>query len=214
MKQQPLDLFNNDASPSLVLGNSNQIAWQYLNQTGWLSPICWLYGEAGAGKTTLLKNWQNNVQANHIDLFSLDFTQPLVAGHYIIDGVPTLDFLHQPLFHLINAVQHAGAKLVLSANITPANYPTKLADLASRLRSANFLHLLNPDDLMLKAVMSEHLRLKQLKIDDMVIDYLLKRIPRNFSDALSIVNMLDEYSLNNNMEININLARMVIDSIA
>lgn len=214
MRQQILPLFNdNNKSCNLVLGESNQLAWQYLSEDKWASPICWLYGEQGSGKTMMLQNWQRRFNARYLDIFNLDFTQALQPHYYVIDDLPTLDSLHSSLFHLINAVKNAGAKLLLASNLMPVQYPTTLPDLASRLKAAHVLRLENPDDAMLKAVMFEHLRLKQLSISEAVIDYLLKRIPRNFADAISVIQMLDDYSLANRCEINITLARAIIDNL-
>jgi chromosomal replication initiation ATPase DnaA len=206
MQQQPLAL-TFEQTKHLVVGNANLLAYQYLlERNQWLNHVCWLAGDQGSGKTMLANEWRAKFGAVDIDLFNHDFAN-LQVHYYLIDDLPSFDCLHEPLFHLINAIKAAGAKLLLCSNLTPAQYPTNLADLSSRLKAADFVEISAPDDAMLKAVMQAHLAAKQLKVEEQVLDYLIKRINRSCGQAVAVLNELDAYSLKHNAEITINMVK-------
>jgi chromosomal replication initiation ATPase DnaA len=209
MQQQFLAL-TFEQTKHLVVGNANLLAYQYLLERNlWLNHVCWISGEQGSGKTMLANEWRAKFGAVDIDLFNHNFAN-LQAHYYLIDDLPTFDCLHEPLFHLINAINAAGAKLLLCSNLTPAQYPTSLADLSSRLKAADFVEISAPDDAMLKVVMQAHLAAKQLKVETHVLDYLIKRINRSCGQAVAVLDQLDDYSLKYNAEININMARIAL----
>jgi chromosomal replication initiation ATPase DnaA len=113
----------------------------------------------------------------------------------VVEDVEPNGIPEQALFHLINIAQEARVGLLLTSRHPPSEWGVLLPDLASRLRKATPLALLAPDDGLLRAVLVKLFGDRQLIVDKAVVDYLLVRMERSFSTALSLVEALDREAL-------------------
>ena len=85
------------------------------------------------------------------------------------------------------------------------------ADLASRLATLPIVEIRRPDDDLIKGVMNKLFRDRQIMVASGVLDYLLLRMERSFSEALRLVNLLDSVSLSENNAVTLSLARKMLN---
>jgi chromosomal replication initiation ATPase DnaA len=85
------------------------------------------------------------------------------------------------------------------------------ADLASRLATLPIVEIRGPDDDLIKGVMNKLFKDRQILVASGVLDYLLLRMERSFSEALRLVNLLDSVSLSENNAVTLSLARKMLN---
>lgn len=114
------------------------------------------------------------------------------------------------LFHLINRSAEAGAPLLLAAREAPARWPTRLPDLASRLRATLAVGIAAPSEALLAALLAKHLADRQLRVAAEVQAFLLARLPREAAVVAEAVARLDEAALATRAAITRPFARAVL----
>ena len=170
--------------------------------TAWLArPEDWptrrlaIHGPAGTGKTHLLHAFAERHAGILLPALALRHLVGLpYAGPIAIDDA---DLTPEPetLLHLLNAAAEAHHPVLLAARTPPATWPTKLADLTSRLRAITTVALTLPDDLMLEALLATLSTQHQLRLDPHVQTYLLARLPRDAATLREAAYRLDRASL-------------------
>ena len=149
-----------------------------------------LVGPEGVGKTHLARAWAADTKA-----VILDRQEPDVAA---AAGRPALledvDRGVEPeaLFHLINLAVREGAGLLLTARAQPTAWPAELPDLRSRLNALMVAEIAAPDDDVLSGVLKKFFRERNIRPNDDVYPYLLRRMERSIPGAREIVRRLDE----------------------
>jgi chromosomal replication initiation ATPase DnaA len=147
-------------------------------------------GAEGVGKTHLARAWAATARAR-----TLDRQAPAVA---VAAGQPALledvdqGCDDEALFHLINQAARDGASLLLTARTPPASWTCALPDLRSRLNALTVAEIAAPDDEVLRGVLSNFFRERNIKPHEDVYPYLLRRMERSIAGAREIVRRLDE----------------------
>jgi chromosomal replication initiation ATPase DnaA len=77
----------------------------------------------------------------------------------------------------------------------PSRWPTRVPDLASRLRAVAAVEISAPDDGLLRALLLRLAGERQLVIPEAVHEWLLRRLPRSPAALREAVRRLDEASL-------------------
>jgi chromosomal replication initiation ATPase DnaA len=173
---------------------SNQAVLAWLGRTAdWPAGRLLLWG--GYGKTHLLHVWAERSGAVVWDGASLRGLPDLPerGGIALDDADTTTD--EAALFHLLNAAGEAGLPVLLAGQTPPSRWPTRLPDLASRLRAITTVEIGPPDDLLLHVVLARLLADRQLAVPEAVQDWLLRRLPRTAAALRGAVARLDEASL-------------------
>ena len=85
-----------------------------------------------------------------------------------------------------------------------------LPDLASRLRAAPCVSVLEPDDTLLAAVMVKLFADRQLKVGEEVIAYILPRLERSFAAVRDFVEEADRATLSQQRALTVPVARDVL----
>ena len=87
-----------------------------------------------------------------------------------------------------------------------------LPDLASRMQATTVSHIDDPDDRLLGAVMMKLFQDRQIAPPPALIAYLVSRIDRSFAAAARMVADLDAAALAQGREVNVPLARALLDN--
>jgi chromosomal replication initiation ATPase DnaA len=161
-----------------------------------------LIGPKSSGKTHLAHIWSHRFGSKFLsaeDLESMD------APGYIIEDISS--FEEETLLHIFNSINEAHKYLLLTAESSPS---FALPDLRSRLNAVNTLHLDLPDEEMTKILLMHHFTVRSLKVQMEVVEYLAKRITRDYHFISIFVERLDHFALESKRAITIPLAAQFI----
>ena len=173
----------------------------------WRGGCLALWGPAWAGKTHLARAWAERTGA------LIWAPEAEVAA---IDGRPVLvedgdrGFEDETLFHLINMAATGGG-LLLTGRTEPSAWPTRLPDLRSRLNALPVAPLQEPDDAVLRGVMSRMFRERHIRAPDDLLVYLIRRIERSVPAARDMVARIDEAASAEGRPISRALARELLE---
>lgn len=219
LEQLPLVLPHETAfgRDDFLAGRSNAAALALIEAwPDWPSAVVLLAGPVGSGKTHLAHVWQEASGAAIVparDLSGADAEALAARGALIVeDAHAGLD--EAALFHVINAVLNRGGHLLVTARTWPQAWGLRLPDLASRLRAATPVEILEPDDDLLRRVLVKLFADRQIDIDAAVVDYLVVRMERSIAAAQAIVDRLDRASLSAGRGITRPLAARVLDALS
>ena len=164
----------------------------------WTNPICIITGPEGCGKTHLVNVWRARSGAAAFsapaikDAIASALAEPQpVAIEDIDDG--RLD--EHGAFHLLNLARERRFDILITGRTPPGSWDIALPDLRSRLRSAAWLPIEEPDDALLRAVLVKLFADRQLAVGPEVIDYVMPRIERSMASAARLVDALDKAAL-------------------
>lgn len=214
-RQLPLDLVHPAAysRDDLVLGPSNREAVALVDRwPDWPSPVVVLAGPAGSGKTHLADIWRRESGATgfRADSLGQEAVDAAAQGPVLIDDVDSGPLDETGLFHLINTVRQGGTSLLLTARRFPAAWGVRLPDLASRLKAASMVEIHEPDDTLLAGVITKLFADRQVEVDPQVVQFLVRRIERSLSAAITAVERLDRAALEQKVRISRALAAQVV----
>lgn len=195
--------------------NQDAVAWIDL-WPDWPAPILILYGAPASGKSHLAAVWKDKADADFYDISSGSLEDALHSDkHVIIDDGDTIigDIDREKnLFHLYNIFKEQGRNILLTLENPPVRRNFLLPDLASRLRAAPAVSILEPDDHVLSAVLVKLFGDRQLNIGPDVLNYVTIRIERSFEAARNFVEMADHIALSQKRKISVPLAREILTS--
>ena len=104
--------------------------------------------------------------------------------------------INESLFYsLIDIVEAKNKHLIVTSNVSIANLNFKLSDLRSRSKNFTLTKIENPDDELIFALILKNLSDRQISINKKLIDYIIKRIDRSYSNISDFVYKIDQLSL-------------------
>lgn len=178
----------------------------------WPSPVLVISGPPASGKTHLTQIWAARANAAIINGATIGSLPPPERTIIALDNADQLAD-QAGLFHYYNhAVNNEGA-LLLTGQQPPALWQTSLPDLGSRLRAAQHLMIEPPSDELLAVLLLKHLSDRQLTLDEPVMAFLQKRLPRSAAAMASAADQLDRLSLARQRPITLAIAREIIEAL-
>ena len=104
--------------------------------------------------------------------------------------------INEKLFYsLINIVEAENKHLIVTSDVSIVNLNFKLSDLKSRSKNFTLTSIENPDDDLIFALVLKNLSDRQISINKKLIDYIIKRIDRSYSNISDFVYKIDQLSL-------------------
>jgi chromosomal replication initiation ATPase DnaA len=172
----------------------NAAALTWLARTGdWPEGRLALWGDAGCGKTHLLHLWAERTEGAVVlggSAFQEAFDMPANGG-IALDDVDACES-GPTLLHLLNAASEARLPVLMAGRTPPSRWPTRVPDLASRLRAVAAVEIGAADDGLLRALLIRLAGERQLAIPEAVHEWLLRRLPRSPAAFREAVARLDE----------------------
>jgi len=172
----------------------NAAALTWLARTGdWPEGRLALWGEPGCGKTHLLHLWAERTEGAVVldcPLAGEAFDLPAHGG-IALDDVDAREH-GAALLHLLNAASEARLPVLMAGRAPPSRWPTRIPDLASRLRAVAAAEIGAPDDELLRALLLRLAGERQLAIPEVVHEWLLRHLPRSPAAFREAVERLDE----------------------
>ena len=168
-----------------------------------------LWGGAGLGKSYLLQAALAAADERGASVMFLPLREAAGFGPTVLEDLANLDYLalddleavaeddgwNERLFNLYNRLQARGGRLLLSADAAPRALPLALRDLQSRLSSGLVYRLDGLDDDDKHVALVRAAAARGLQMPDAVAAYLLRRLPRRWSDLAAALEQLDHASL-------------------
>ncbi len=221
-----LPLFEPASVPSFKLANfisAGSHAEIVPALSSWLDsdqPCLIITGPAGAGKTHLVHLMAELpgcpalqfLGADGVDFALGTADAPTIR---IIDSVETAPLGPRAMIGLIEAMQQGSTRLVLSGRPPVADWAQGLRDLHTRLQAIPRLRIPDPDEVVLRGVIIQQLRARQLALSseqlDSLANYAAPRLERTFEAAALFVERLDLLALQTGRKPSIALARQSLD---
>lgn len=160
-----------------------------------------LVGSKSSGKTHLANIWSKKSGASF-------FTGGDFSGNLVIDDLEKHDPID--LLHAFNMQNESENYLLMTATSIPK---FSLMDLQSRLNATNIIHLDSPDDEMLKVLIAKSFSEMSLKIPADVVDYISRRIARDFYSIQDFACKLNLFSMSEKRKITIPLVKDFLASL-
>jgi len=207
-----LDDFSGEKNQELVANILNLIK-------GKATANIFVYGDKGFGKSHLLqgviieglKQDQKSVYLDLNDDISPDIFE-LISDFQII-ALDNVDQCNQDnekyIFDLINKLHSTNQMIVFSSRVKPEGLSVFI-DLKTRLSLASIYSLNRLDDDEIQHVIKRKLNNKSLKVDQRVIDYLIKNQTRDLKKIVEIIDKLDTFSLEKKRSITVPLIRQML----
>ena len=116
------------------------------------------------------------------------------------------------LFEFHNRARSTGTTLLYTARVSPDALPPGLPDLRSRLSQCTHVILSPLDDAGRREVLRQRARRRGLGMDDIAIEWLLRRTGRDLSNLTVLLDRLDRESLAAKRRITVPFLREVLGS--
>ena len=161
-----------------------------------------------SGKSHLINMWVKNNQAI---LYKNNLKEILYSKKNVAIDNLFLTLIEEDIFHIINHCKNENLKIFITSNLNINQYNFKLTDLKSRLKTFYHVSILNPDDEMVKIILTKLLHEKQFIIKNPeIFEFLVKRIERSYQSIYNIVKKLDKFSLQNKRQLTIPLIKEIL----
>ena len=175
----PLETRRSFTREDFIVGSGNSAAVGFVDAyPAWTSPAAALYGPAGSGKSHLTNVWAARAGAPIVEAAALDEPAQLPPAQALavenVDRAPLGAHAETALFALIER----GQPLLLTGRETPAAWPARLPDLASRFRALLSFGLWAPDDALLEALARKLFADRQLSVHDAVVAQMIHGLER------------------------------------
>ncbi|MEA5044380.1 MAG: chromosomal replication initiator protein DnaA, partial [Petrimonas sp.] len=195
-----------------------------------------VYGKSGVGKTHLCHAVGSKVLELYPDKKVLYITAHLFKVQYtdarrfntindfinfyqsidvlIIDDIQELSGLEKTqntFFHIFNHLHQNNKQLVMTSDCSPTEMQGMEERLLTRFRWGLSSKLERPDKELRKKILKHKILTDGLTISDQVIEFIAENVTENVRDLEGVIVSLMAHSIINNREIDISLARRVME---
>jgi DnaA family protein len=187
---------------------------------GWVNCF-YLWGEKGSGKTHLLNASLQRASAMGMTAHAFDASQPNVFAPdwdlMVIDDASLLTQASQATCFnwFVNATLPSDGlqRAILVAGDLPPSDLVLREDLRTRMASGLVYGLALLDDAQRKQVLMEQASLRGLLLKADVLDFIMSRFGRDLTSLVSLLDVLDEFSLQAKRHITIPLIKDMLEQL-
>jgi chromosomal replication initiation ATPase DnaA len=213
-RQLPLDLPHRPAMAraDFLVGAANEAAIALIDRWPlWPDRGALIAGPVGSGKSHLVEIWRAASGATVFAAAELSTAETARCGAAVaVEDLQAGPFDEKALFHLLNLALERKTAVLLTSRVWPAALPVRLPDLASRLRAMQPVELAEPDDDLLRRVLTKLFADRQIEVDPAVVDYVAVRMERSLAAANTLVDRLDRAALASGRAVSRRLAGIVM----
>ena len=179
----------------------------------WDKKIINITGEKYCGKTHLSKIFK--IKSNALYLYSNKINNNSIKQIKLYNSIIIEDldesFDEKLLYSIFNLVEQDNKYLLISSIKPIDTMKFKLPDLVSRLKNCIIAKIEQPDDDLIYAIILKSFSDRQIKLDNKIIDYIIKRIARSYSKMQEFIYKIDELSLKKKKSINFKIIKEIIN---
>ena len=183
------------------------------NWPKWPSKLINIFGPSGCGKTHLANVLNNKINSFFIKAAELNndiFSVVKVKECLIIDEYNN-NVEEKLLYSVINQSHLSNQYIIINTLKPIQSYKVSLNDLSSRFSSFVNISIDLPTDELIKVIISKNFSDKQVKIENKLLEYIVKNIDRSYEAIFDLIDKLDDFSLSTGKSININLIKKVLN---
>ena len=178
----------------------------------WEKKIVNLTGEKYSGKTHLSTIFK--IKSNALYLLSKNIDNSTLkkiklSNSIIIEDIDDT-FDEKLLYSIFNLVEQDNKYLLISSNKPIDTLSFSLPDLVSRLKNCIIANIEQPDDDLIYAIILKSFSDRQIKLDNKIVDYIIKRIARSYSKMHEFIYKIDELSLKKRKSINFKIIKEIV----
>lgn len=171
-----------------------------------------LHGSNSSGKTHLAHIWQRRSRAYFVNP-NEELLEPILDnyGYFILEDIDNKIWEENYLFHIFNKFHELKKYTLFTSKLSPLEINFTLKDLNSRIKSILSISIACPSEELLKIMLLKHFSERELKVPLEVINFLVTRIPRECSEIIHIVDLIDKAALLNKRNITIPLVKDILE---
>jgi len=200
-------------SDDFFTSTSNKNVYNFLNSwPKWEKNFLNICGEKLSGKSHLmnifLKKFKGIIfdasKFNNHDLANIKFHENII----IEDLNEEID--EKLIYTLINIIDQSNKYLIITTLKPIPELDFNLIDLKSRTKNFLIQNIKKPDDEMVFALLIKNLSDRQITIEKKLVNYIVKRIHRSYSNIFDFIYKIDEVSLKKKKSINLSIIREIL----
>ena len=178
----------------------------------WEKNIINVCGEKYSGKTHLSEIFLNKNKGKILNSKKFIFNKAhnlRIYQNIILEDFND-DIDEESIFSLINFVDQNNKYLVINS-LKPINEMYfNLKDLKSRAKNSLVAKIEDPDDQLIKVLLAKNFSDRQIKIDNKLIEFAVKRITRSYGKIFEFIYKIDEISLKMKKSIDLKTVKKVL----
>ena len=178
----------------------------------WEKKIVNLTGEKYSGKTHLSTIFKTKTGALYLigdKINNQTLRQIKLSNNIIIENLNE-SVNEKLLYSIFNLIEQDNKYLLISSIKAVDTMKFSLPDLVSRLKNCIIAKIEQPDDDLIYAIILKSFSDRQIKLDNKIIDYIIKRIARSYSKMHEFIYKIDELSLKKKKSINFKIIKEII----
>ena len=178
----------------------------------WEKKIVNLTGEKYSGKTHLSTIFKIKTGALYLtgdNINNQTIRQIKLSNNIIIENLNE-SVNENLLYSIFNLIEQDNKYLLISSIEAVDTMKFSLPDLVSRLKNCIIAKIEQPDDDLIYAIILKSFSDRQIKLENKIIDYIIKRIARSYSKMHEFIYKIDELSLKKKKSINFKIIKEII----
>ena len=200
-------------SDDFFTSTSNKHVYNFLNSwPKWEKNFLNICGEKLSGKSHLMNIFQKKFKGIIFDAYKFnnhDLANIKLHENIIIEDLNE-EINEKLIYTLINIIDQSNKYLIITTLKPISELDFNLIDLKSRTKNFLIQNIKKPDDEMVFALLIKNLSDRQITIEKKLVNYIVKRIHRSYSNIFDFIYKIDEVSLKKKKSINLSIIREIL----
>ena len=200
-------------SDDFFTSTSNKNVYNFLNSwPKWEKNFLNICGEKLSGKSHLMNIFQKKFKGIIFDAYKFnddDLANIKLYENIIIEDLNE-EINEKLIYTLINIIDQSNKYLIITTLKPISELDFNLIDLKSRTKNFLIQNIKKPDDELVFALLIKNLSDRQITIEKKLVNYIVKRIHRSYSNIFDFIYKIDEVSLKKKKSINLSIIREIL----
>ena len=200
-------------SDDFFTSTSNKHVYNFLNSwPKWEKNFLNICGEKLSGKSHLMNIFLKKFKGIIFDAYKFnnrDLANIKLHENIIIEDLNE-EINEKLIYTLINIIDQSNKYLIITTLKPISELDFNLIDLKSRTKNFLIQNIKKPDDELVFALLIKNLSDRQITIEKKLVNYIVKRIHRSYSNIFDFIYKIDEVSLKKKKSINLSIIREIL----
>ena len=200
-------------SDDFFTSTSNKHVYNFLNSwPKWEKNFLNICGEKLSGKSHLMNIFLKKFKGIIFDAYKFnnhDLANIKLHENIIIEDLNE-EINEKLIYTLINIIDQSNKYLIITTLKPISELDFNLVDLKSRTKNFLIQNIKKPDDELVFALLIKNLSDRQITIEKKLVNYIVKRIHRSYSNIFDFIYKIDEVSLKKKKSINLSIIREIL----